>query len=98
MSSTFDITTFRISVLFRVYGLGFRELQKEHATLDLVVDSVGTEKLKLLVIYTSKQPRCFGRWQPHEYIWWHSNKTTWMKGEMFGACILQFNNQFKGQN
>jgi hypothetical protein len=55
-----------------------RKLQKERVTLTLVVDSTGTNKLSLLMIYTSKQPRCFGRWQPHEYVWWHSNKTTWM--------------------
>ena len=58
-----------------------RKLQKESVTLALVVNSTGTDKLKLLVIYTSKQPRCFGRWPPHEYIQWHSNKTTWMKGK-----------------
>ena len=57
-----------------------------------------TDKLKLLVIYTSTQPRCFGRWQPHEYVWWHSNKIAWMKGDIFEAWILQLNNQFKGQN
>jgi hypothetical protein len=55
-----------------------RKLQKERVTLTLVVDSTGTNKLNLLMIYTSKQPRCFGRWQPREYVWWHSNKTTWM--------------------
>ena len=54
--------------------------------------------MKLLVIYTSKQPRCFGRWQPHEYVQWHSNKTSKMKGDKFEAWILQLNNQFKGQN
>ena len=65
-----------------------QKLQKERVTLALVVNSIGTDKLKLLVIYTSRQPRRFGRWQPHEYIWWHSNKTTWMKGDIFEAWIL----------
>jgi hypothetical protein len=37
------------------------------------VNSTWTEKLKLLMVYMSKQPRCFGRWQPHEFVWWHSN-------------------------
>ena len=46
----------------------------------------------------SKQLRCFGRQQPHKYIRWHSIKTTWMKGDIFEAWILQLNNQFKGQN
>jgi hypothetical protein len=40
----------------------------------------------------------FGKWQPHDYVWWHSNKTPWMKGDIFEARILQLNNQFKGQN
>ena len=50
------------------------------------------------MIYTSKQLQCYGRWQPYEYVQWHSNKTTWMKGNIFEAWILQLNNQFKGQN
>ena len=33
-----------------------RKLQKERVTLALVVNSTGTDKLKLLVIYKSKQP------------------------------------------
>ena len=32
------------------------KLQKEHVTLVLVVNSIGIDKLKLFVIYTSKQP------------------------------------------
>ena len=55
-----------------------RKLQNERVTLALVVNSTGTDKLKLLMIYTSKQPQCFGRRQPHEYVWWQSNKITWM--------------------
>ncbi len=43
-----------------------RKLQKERVTLALAVNSTGTDKLKLLVIYKSKQARCFGRWRPHE--------------------------------
>ena len=46
-----------------------RKLQREHVTLALDVNSIGTDKLKLLVIYTSKQSQCFERWQPHEYVW-----------------------------
>ena len=66
-----------------------RKLQRERVTLALAINSTRPNKLKLLVIYTSKQPGCFGRWQPHEYVRWHSNKTAW---------ILQLNNQFRGQN
>ena len=73
-------------------------MKKECVTLALVVDSTRTNKLKLLMIYTSKQPRCIGRWQPHEYVRWHSNKTTWMREDIFEAWILQLNNQLKGQN
>jgi hypothetical protein len=49
------------------------------------------------VIYVSKQPRCFGMWQPHEYVWCYSNKVAWMKGDVFEAWILQLINEFKGQ-
>jgi hypothetical protein len=57
-----------------------RKLQKKRVTLAFAIDSTGTYKLKLLVIYTSKPPRCFGRWQPHEYVRWHSNKQLGWKG------------------
>ena len=53
-----------------------RKLQKERVTLALAINSTGTHKLKLLINYTSKLARCFGRWQPHEYVRWYSNKTT----------------------
>ena len=65
-----------------------RKLQKNRVPLVIVVNSAGIDKLKLLVSYTSKQAQCFERWQPHEYVWWHSNKTTWMKGDIFEAWIL----------
>ena len=62
-----------------------RKLYMVCVTLALVVNSTGTDKLKLLVIYTFKQSRCFGRWQPHEYVQWHSNKISWIKGDLFEA-------------
>ena len=68
-----------------------RKLQKERVTLALAANSTRNHKLKLVVIYTSKQPRCLGRWHPHEYVRWHSNKTTWMKGDILEAWILQLN-------
>ena len=37
------------------------KLQKEHVTIALAIDSIGIDKLKLLMIYTSKRPLCFGR-------------------------------------
>jgi hypothetical protein len=74
------------------------KLQKECVTLALDVNLIGTDKLKLLVTYASEQPQCFGRWQPHEYVRWHSNKTTWMKGDIFEDWILKLNSQFKGRN
>ena len=46
-----------------------RKLQKNRVPLVIVVNSAGIDKLKLLVSYTSKQPQCFERWQPHEYVW-----------------------------
>ena len=44
------------------------EITKKRVRFAIVVYSIGTDKLKLLVIYASRQPPCFGRWQPHEYI------------------------------
>ena len=37
------------------------KLQMERATLAVAINSIGIGKLKLLMIYMSKQPRCFGR-------------------------------------
>ena len=73
------------------------KLQKEGVTLALDVNLVGTDKLKLLVIYTSKQSRCFGRCQPHEYVRWHSNKTTWMReiNLKLGFCSSTINSKVK---
>ena len=45
-----------------------RKFHKECVTLALAVNSTGIDKLKLLVIYMSKQRQCFGRWEPHEYV------------------------------
>ena len=75
-----------------------QKLHKKRVTLAFAINSTGIDKLKLLVIYTFEQPPWFGRWQPHEHVQWHSNKIAWMKEEIFEAWILQFNNQFKGQN
>ena len=46
------------------------KLHNQPITLALVVDSTGINKLKLLVIYMSKQPQCFRRWERHEYVQW----------------------------
>ena len=55
-----------------------QNLQKEDVTLTLVVDSTWIDKLKLLMICTPKQPRCFGRWHPHKYVMSGTQmKTAW---------------------
>jgi hypothetical protein len=45
------------------------KLQKEHVTFAPDINSIGIDKLKLLMIYTFKQPQCFGMWQCDEYVW-----------------------------
>jgi hypothetical protein len=56
-----------------IWGLG-RKIQKDRLTLALVVNMIGTKKLKLVTIYKYMRPRCFKRWLPIEYMWWFAKQ------------------------
>ena len=60
-----------------------RKIQNDRFTLVFAVNSTGTEKLKLLVIHKSQRPRCFGRWNLSNIVYWHANTTAWMKPNIF---------------
>ena len=49
------------------------KIQKDRLTLALVINTIGSDKLKLVIIYKSLCPRCFGRWLPRDYVWWFAN-------------------------
>ena len=46
-----------------------RKIHKDRFTLAFEVNFIGTDKLKLLVIYKSQQPRFFGRWSPSDIVY-----------------------------
>jgi len=45
------------------------KIQKHRLTLALVINTIGSDKLELMIIYKSLCPSCFGRWLPRDYIW-----------------------------
>ena len=52
-----------------------KKMQKERIVLALTTNATGTDKLKPVVIGTTKRPRAFGRtWQPSELVdYYNSN-------------------------
>ena len=68
-----DETTFILSCLTKQDTktkekfVGVR-IKKDRLTLALVVNTIGSDKLKLVIDYTSLHPRCFGRWLPTDYV------------------------------
>ena len=68
-----------------------RKIQKDHLTLALVVNTIGTDKLKPLIIYKSLCPRCFGRWLPANYVWWFANQVAWMTSYVFESWTMSLN-------
>ena len=73
------------------------KFQKDRLTLALVVNTTCTNKLKLVILYRSLHPRCFGRWLPTEYVWWFSNRTTWMTSNVFESWMMSLHVHFKSQ-
>ena len=69
-----------------------RKIQDDRLTLAIAVNSTGTNKLKLLVIHKSQQPRYFGRWSPSDIVYWHANTTTWMRSNIFETWMQKLNN------
>ena len=75
-----------------------QKIQKDKVTLTLDVNATGSHKLKLLVVGKSKRPRCFSKWDPKPYVWWHSNQTAWMKEDVFATWMTCLNNEFKKED
>ena len=73
------------------------KLQKDEISFALVVNMTCTRKLKLVIIYKSLSPRCFGRWLPTIYVWWFANKTTQMTLDVFGSWMSSLDVHFNSQ-
>jgi hypothetical protein len=74
-----------------------RKNQKDYLTLTFVVNMIGTDKLKLVMIYKFMRPRCFERWFPIEYRWWFAKKMAWMTSNVFENWMMSLNVHFKSQ-
>lgn len=70
---------------------------KERITVLVGANMDGSEKLPLLVIGKSANPRCFKnvRTKPVEY---EANKKAWMTGELFAKWLLKLDKKFHRQN
>ena len=55
------------------------------------------DKLKLLNIFKSLYPRCFGRWLRTYYVRWFANQMTWMTSNVFESWMMSLNVQFRYQ-
>lgn len=54
-------------------------MQKDRITIAVCVNATGSDRLKLLVIYTAKRPRDFGKtWQASDFVDYFDNKKAWM--------------------
>jgi hypothetical protein len=70
---------------------------KERVTLLLATNMDGSEKIKLLLIGKSKNPRCFRgtKWLPVDY---ESNSKAWMTGALFEKWLLKLDRKFEAEN
>lgn len=66
---------------------------KQRVTLMIGTNMNGSEKLKLLLIGKSSEPRCFRgiKWLPLDY---RANKNAWMTGKLFEEWLLKLDRQF----
>nr|XP_015838614.1 PREDICTED: tigger transposable element-derived protein 4 [Tribolium castaneum] len=70
---------------------------KERVTLLLATNMDGSEKIKLLLIGKSKNPRCVRgiKWLPVHY---ESNSKAWMTGFLFEKWLLKLDKKFEAEN
>ncbi|GBC02620.1 hypothetical protein RclHR1_04710008 [Rhizophagus clarus] len=72
---------------------------KTHITVLLATNAIGTQKLKLLVIGSSKNPRCLYRVNRNSLpCIYYANSKAWMRSDIFGEWLEYINNKFQIQN
>lgn len=58
------------------------KVNKERITIGLATNVTGTEKLKPIVIWKAKKPRCFGKtFDPQNYVDFYTNPKAWMNSQ-----------------
>lgn len=78
--------------------LRIRKLQKDRITIGFCLNATGEEKLKLVVVYKSKSPRCFGGWNPESLVHYHynnharmtNNVSKHLRSSLFIVCFILF--------
>lgn len=73
------------------------KFSKERVTVLVGSNASGTEKLPLLVIGKSKNPRCFRNVRSLPVLY-KSNKKAWMTGEIFSSYMKDLDEKFLTQN
>lgn len=75
-----------------------RKKQKERVTLALCSNASGSDKMAPLLIGKSKNPRCFrGARVENLGIFYRSNKSAWMKGDVFEEWLKIFSARARGR-
>ncbi|GES94707.1 tigger transposable element-derived protein 6-like [Rhizophagus clarus] len=75
------------------------KLDKTRITVLLATNAIGTQKLKPLVIGSSKNPRCLHRVNRNSLpCTYHANSKAWMRNDIFGEWLEYMNNKFRAQN
>lgn len=69
---------------------------KERITVMLGSNTTGSEKLKLLVIGKSKNPRCFKGIKSLDVVY-ENNKKVWMASEIYEKWLLKLVQKFRSE-
>lgn len=60
------------------------KVSKERMTVCLTTNCDGSDKLRPLIIWKYKKPRCFGRtFDPQNHVDFFNNQKAWMTSEVF---------------
>ncbi|GES83583.1 tigger transposable element-derived protein 6-like [Rhizophagus clarus] len=72
---------------------------KTRITVLIATNANGTQKLKPLVIGSSKNPRCLHRVNKNSLpCTYYANSKAWMRNDIFGEWLEYINNKFQTQN
>ncbi|GET03376.1 tigger transposable element-derived protein 6-like [Rhizophagus clarus] len=75
------------------------KLDKTRITVLLATNAIGTQKLKPLVIGSSKNPKCLHQVNRNFLsCTYHANSKAWMRNNIFGEWLEYMNNKFRVQN
>lgn len=87
------------SKTYKVKGNTFKSAKKSKERVSVLVGAnmSGTEKLKLLVIGRSMEPRCFRNKKALPVVY-HNSEKSWMNGDLFIEFLKKLNYKMKKNN